>query len=137
MIIEHIVDAYEWHIMEIGHTVVSVPLPVILIYDGNLTVFMSTKFHHREASYRGFKIEEEGAKKGKIVRVKEGTMETDPDAGRIIDLSITKTVLAIFVSAALLLLIFTSVARSFRKNEGKAPKRHPVAAGAAHPFCPG
>ena len=122
MIIEHIVDAYEWHIMEIGHTVISVPLPMILIYDGNLTVFISTKFHHGEASYLGFKIEDLGSKKGKIVRVKEGTMETDPDAGRIIDLSITKTVLAIFVSAALLLLIFTSVARSFRKNEGKAPK---------------
>jgi F-type H+-transporting ATPase subunit a len=121
MIIEHIVDAYEWHIMEIGHTVVSVPLPVILYYDGNLTVFMSTKLHHGEASYNGYKIEEEGTKKGKIVRVKEGTMETDPDAGRIIDLSITKTVLAIFVSAALLLLIFISVAKSFRKNEGKAP----------------
>jgi F-type H+-transporting ATPase subunit a len=121
MIIEHIVDAYEWHIMEIGHTVVSVPLPVILIYDGNLTVFMSTKFHHKEEAYKGFKIEEEGAKKGKIVRVKAGTMETDPDAGRIIDLSITKTVLAIFVSGALLLLIFISVAKSYRKNEGKAP----------------
>jgi F-type H+-transporting ATPase subunit a len=53
--------------------------------------------------------------------VKAGTMETDPDAGRIIDLSITKTVLAIFVSGALLLLIFISVAKSYRKNEGKAP----------------
>jgi F-type H+-transporting ATPase subunit a len=121
MIMEHVVDAYEWHIMEIGHTVVSVPLPVILIYDGKLTVFMSTKFHHKEVSYLGFKIEDLGSKKGKIVRVKEGTMETDPDAGRLIDLSITKTVLAIFVSVALLLLIFISVARSFRKNEGKAP----------------
>jgi F-type H+-transporting ATPase subunit a len=121
MIIEHIVDAYEWHILAVGHTEVSVPLPVILIYDGKLTVFISTKFHHGEAAYKGFKIENEGAKKGKIVRVKEGTMETNPDAGRIIDLSITKNVLAIFVSAALLLIIFISVAKSFRKNEGKAP----------------
>jgi F-type H+-transporting ATPase subunit a len=121
MIIEHIVDAYEWHILAVGHTEVSVPLPVILIYDGNLTVFISSKFHHGEAAYKGFKIEEEGTKKGKIVRVKEGTMETDPEAGSIIDLSITKNVLAIFVSAALLLIIFISVAKSFRKNEGKAP----------------
>lgn len=121
MIIEHVVDAYEWHIMEIGHTVISVPLPVILIYDGKLNVFMSIKFHHGETSYLGFKIEDLGSKKGKIVRVKGGTMATNPDAGRIIDLSITKTVLAIFVSVALLLIIFISVARSFRKNEGKAP----------------
>jgi F-type H+-transporting ATPase subunit a len=122
MIIDHIVDAYEWHIMTIGQTHVSVPLPVILIYDGNLSVFMSTKFHHGHESYKGFKIAEEGAKKGKIVRVKEGTMEADEHAGGIIDLSITKNVLAVFVSAALLLIIFVSIAKSYRKNEGKAPK---------------
>ncbi len=122
MIIEHIVDSHEWHIMTIGHTHVSVPLPVILIYDGKLTVFMSSKFHHGQASHLGFKIEDLGSKKGKIVRVKEGTMETDENASRIIDLSITKTVLAIFFSAALLLIIFTSVARAYRRNKGGAPK---------------
>jgi F-type H+-transporting ATPase subunit a len=122
MIIEHIVDAYEWHIMEIGHTVVSIPLPVILIYDGKLIIFISNKFHHGKEAWRGFKIEEEGAKKGKIVKVKDGTMEADPDAARLIDLSITKTVFAIFISAALLLLIFITVANSYRKNKGRAPK---------------
>jgi F-type H+-transporting ATPase subunit a len=122
MIIDHIVDSHEWHIMTIGHTHVSVPLPVILFYDGHLTVFMSSKFHHGHASHLGFKIEERGSKKGKIVRVKEGTMEADENAGRIIDFSITKNVLAIFVSAALLLIIFVSIAKSYRKNEGKAPK---------------
>jgi F-type H+-transporting ATPase subunit a len=122
MIIEHIVDAYEWHIMEIGETHIYVPLPVILYYDGNLTVFMSSKFHHGKEAYNGFKIEEEGAKKGKIVRVMEGTMETDENAGRIIDLSITKTVLAIFFSAALLFIIFFSVANAYRRNKDKAPK---------------
>ncbi len=122
MIIDHIVDAYEWHIMEIGHTHVSVPLPVILIYDGKLSIFMSGRFHHGEASYKGFKIEEEGKNKGKVVRVKEGTMETDEAAGKPIDLSITKNVFALFVSIALVLAIFLSVANSYRKNRGKAPK---------------
>jgi F-type H+-transporting ATPase subunit a len=122
MIIDHIVDSYEWHILDIGHTHVSVPLPVILIYEGKLHVFMSSKFHHGHDSYKGFKIEDHGSKKGKIVRVKEGTMEADEQAGRIIDLSITKNVLAIFVSAALLLIIFISVAGSYRKNRGHAPK---------------
>jgi F-type H+-transporting ATPase subunit a len=121
MIIDHIVDAYEWHILTVGHTHVSVPLPVILFYDGNLTVFMSSKFNHGDEAYRGFKIEDEGAKKGKIVRVKEGTMEANPEAGSIIDLSITKNVFAIFISAALLLIIFISIAKSYRKNVGKAP----------------
>jgi F-type H+-transporting ATPase subunit a len=122
MIIEHIVDSYEWHIMQIGETHIYVPLPVILYYDGNFTVFMSSKFHHGKEAYLGFKIEELGSKKGKIVRVKEGTMETDGNAGQIIDLSITKNVLAIFFSAALLLIIFTSVANAYRRNKDKAPK---------------
>jgi len=122
MIIDHIVDSYEWHIMTIGHTHLSVPLPVILIYEGHLRIFSSSKFHHGQASHMGFKIEDQGSKKGKIVRVKEGTMETDEHAGRIIDLSITKTVLAVFFSAALLLIIFISVANAYRKNTGKAPK---------------
>jgi F-type H+-transporting ATPase subunit a len=121
MIIDHIVDSYEWHILDVGHTHVSVPLPVILIYEGKLHVFMSSKFHHGKAAHSGFKIEDHGAKKGKIVRVKEGTMEADENAGRIIDLSITKTVFAIWVRAALLMIIFVSVAGSYRKNRGKAP----------------
>jgi F-type H+-transporting ATPase subunit a len=121
MIIGHIVDAYEWHIMEIGKTAVSIPLPVILIYDGKLIIFISNKFHHGEVAWRGFKIEQEGTKKGKIVKVKEGTMEADPNASRLLDLSITKTVFAVFISIAFLLIIFISVARSYRKNEGKAP----------------
>jgi F-type H+-transporting ATPase subunit a len=122
MIIEHIVDSYEWHIITIGEIHVSLPLPVILIYEGKLRIFLSSKFHHGHASHMGFKIEEEGPKKGKIVRVIEGTMETDETAGRIIDLSITKNVLAIFFSAALLLIIFTSVASAYRRNKDKAPK---------------
>jgi F-type H+-transporting ATPase subunit a len=122
MIIDHIVDAYEWHIVTIGHTHVSIPLPVILIYEGKLSVFMSSKFHHGHDSHLGYKIEDMGPKKGKIVRVKEGTMEADENAGQIIDLSITKNVLAVFVSAALLMIIFLSVAKSFRKNKGGAPK---------------
>ena len=122
MIIDHIVDSYEWHIMTIGHTHVSVPLPVILVYEGKLNIFLSSEFHHGQVSHNGFKIEDHGAKKGKIVKVKEGTMEADENAGSLIDLSITKTVFAIWVSIALLLIIFISVAKSYTKNKGKAPK---------------
>jgi len=122
MIIEHIVDSYEWHIMTIGHTHISVPLPVILFYEGKLHMFMSSKFHHGHSSYSGFKIEEAGPKKGKIVRVREGTMETDENAGKIYDFSITKNVFAIFISATVIILIFTSVARAYKRRAGQAPK---------------
>ena len=38
------------------------------------------------------------------------------------DFSITKNVLFMFIAAALLILIFTAVARGYKTNEGKAPK---------------
>lgn len=122
MIIDHIIDAHEWHIMNIGHTHVSVPLPVILIHDGKLFAFMSGKFHHGTEAYKGFKIETEGENKGKIVRVIDGSMETDAGAKLPIDLSITKNVFGLFISATLLLLIFISVAKSYRRTAGKPPR---------------
>jgi F-type H+-transporting ATPase subunit a len=123
MIIDHIVDAHEWHIMNIGDKHISVPLPVILLFEGKLYAFMSSKFHHGHDSFKGFKIEtEEGNNKGKIVRVVDGTMETDTQAATPVDFSITKNVLSIFFSGIALCIIFISVARAYRKRKGQAPK---------------
>ena len=123
MIIEHIADSHEWHILSVGETHVTIPLPVILIDKGNFYAFMSTKFHHGHDSYKGFKVEDEdGADKGKIVRVKGATMETDLEAAMPFDLSITKNVLSIFISIFLLSIIFISVARVYKKRAGQAPK---------------
>jgi F-type H+-transporting ATPase subunit a len=120
MIIEHIIDAYEWHILDIGKTHVSVPLPVILIYEGKLYTFMSSKFHHGHDPYKGFMIAKEGPKKGKIVRMDE---HGQPDLeAKIYDLSITKNVFAIFFSAALIIFIFVSIARAYKRRAGQAPK---------------
>ncbi len=48
MIVEHVVDAHEWHIMTIGHTHISVPLPIILYQDGHLLTFSSSAFTNHE-----------------------------------------------------------------------------------------
>lgn len=53
MIIEHVVDSYEWHILNWGHTHISVPLPVIIYHEGQLITFMSSAFtnhvtHHKQ-----------------------------------------------------------------------------------------
>lgn len=120
MIIDHIVDAYEWHILDVGETHVSIPLPVILFYEGKLYTFMSSKFHHGHDPYKGFMIAQEGPKKGKIVRMDE---HGEPDLqARIYDFSITKNVFAIFFSATLIIIIFVSVARSYKRRAGQAPK---------------
>jgi F-type H+-transporting ATPase subunit a len=82
---------------------------------------MSSKFHHGYSSYKGFKLAKKGEHKGKIVRVKEGTMEIDEEASMPLDFSITKNVLAIFVSILLLSWIFISIGRAYTRRKGKAP----------------
>jgi F-type H+-transporting ATPase subunit a len=121
-IIKHIVDSHEWHILDVGETHVSVPLPVILWYEGKLHVFMSSKFHHGHSSHKGFMIAKKGDNKGKIVRVKEGTMTEDKEASLPLDFSITKNVFAIFVSILLLSLIFISVGNSYKRRKDQAPR---------------
>lgn len=117
-VIEHVSDAFEWHIATFGQTHLSVPLPIIL-YSGQKgwNVFMSSRFHHGHESYMGFKIEAEGKNEGKIVELN--------DKGEVIglplDLSVTKTVAGIMVSVVVMLLIFLSIAKSAKKGKNKAP----------------
>ena len=117
-VIEHVSDAYEWHIASFGETHLSVPLPIIL-YSKNkgLNVFMSSRFHHGYESYNNFRIEHEGEHEGKIVELN--------DQGEIIDLpvdlSITKTVAGIFVSVIAMLFIFLNIAKSAKLSANRAP----------------
>jgi len=123
MIIDHVVDNHEWHILEWGETAVSVPLPVILLDNGTIHTFFSSRFHHGTVSYEGYKLETEGNNKGKIVKVLPGTMETDKAAAIPLDFSITKTVLAMFFSMILLMLLFISVANAYKRRPNQAPKK--------------
>lgn len=117
MIIEHIVDAYEWHITNIGETHISIPLPVLLYSKiSGFHCFMSSKFHHGHKIYENFKIQEEGQYKGKIVEMINGK-DIKP-----MDFSMTKNVVAILFSMLLILWIFISVAKRYKKNPNKAPK---------------
>ncbi len=128
MIIEHIVDNHEWHILNVGDFSLTIPLPVILWFDGKLHTFMSSNFHHGHQQYQGFGISEEKENKGKIVRVNqekylaEGVIECDKTQEMPLDFSITKIVLAIFMSLALMTWLFISIARTYTKRQGQAPK---------------
>ncbi|MES2620970.1 MAG: F0F1 ATP synthase subunit A [Bacteroidota bacterium] len=116
MIIEHISDAHDWHIMDVGGHPVSIPLPVILYSNKGLDLFMSSKFEHGHAVHNGFKLEKQN-----IVAVNEAG-EVDAEAtNSIIDLSITKNVATLMFSVACLLWIFLSIAGAYKKNPNKAP----------------
>lgn len=120
MIMEHVVDNHEWHVAEIGSLHLTIPLPVILIYDGSLYTFCSSRFHNETHSYQGFTLEQEGPNKGKIVRTGEHGSSTSASP-KVYDFSITKIVLAILISTFLLTLIFITVARAYTRNRDKAP----------------
>lgn len=115
MIIEHVMDNHEWHIADFGETHITIPLPVILWYDGQFHLFLSSRFHNEAHAYKGFKMETEGANAQKIVR------EENPEAA-VYDFSITKVVLAILMSSALILIIFISMANRYKRNPNQAPK---------------
>ncbi len=119
MILEHVVDNHEWHVAEIGSLHLTIPLPIILLYDGRIYTFCSSRFHNESGSYLGFKLEKEGPHKGKIIRI--GSQGESAESIPVYDFSITKIVLAIFISTFLLILIFVSVANSFKRNRNKAP----------------
>jgi len=112
-IFDHIKDAHEWHILTVGHNHITIPLPVILISKNKgLQVFMSGKFKHGHAAYNGFRLETTGENKGKIL---------EEDGSRPLDLSITKNIVAMLCSIALLLWVFLSVGKAYRKDPLKPP----------------
>jgi F-type H+-transporting ATPase subunit a len=119
MIMEHVVDNHEWHIMAIGHFEVTIPLPIILYSEGTWHCFSSSRFHNEDHSYQGFRLEQEGPAKGKIVSL--DTTGHEGKGPKVYDFSITKTVLAIFISTLLLIVIFLTVARSYRRRPNEAP----------------
>ena len=118
LIFNHIKDSYEWHIATIGHTHISIPLPVMVYSQvSGFHFFMSGKLHHGTESYEGFKVASEGKYQRKLVEIMADGSELRPW-----DFSITKNVTSLFVSIALILFIFLSVAKRYRQNFARAPK---------------
>ncbi|SEM98218.1 ATP synthase F0 subcomplex A subunit [bacterium A37T11] len=116
-IMEHIGDSHVWHLW--GHT--SLPLPVILFTDKGIELFSSGEFHHGEHDYQGknytYRLVENHIK----VVGTDGNVDESASA-HIYDFSLTKNVIAMFLSVIILVLVFSSVAAAYKKREGKAPK---------------
>jgi F-type H+-transporting ATPase subunit a len=114
----HISNDYEFHITDIGKHQISVPLPVIVCNSkGEWFFFMSSKFHHKHESYKGFHIADAGKYSGQIVETLPDGLEYRP-----VDLSITKNVFAILFTVILLSIIFISIKRRYTRNPLRTPK---------------
>lgn len=100
---------------------VGFPLPVIL-WDGGLKVFLSSKFHHGETVA---KVGENHYKlyHGKIYKTDAaGTITYDAEHHatneKPLDFSITKNVVMIFVVFLIMFFMFKRMAKSYKKNNG-------------------
>ncbi len=120
-IMDHIGDSHEWHILtrKNGESV-AIYLPVI-VYNkkSGLNVFSSRKLAHGH-EYKGFRLEEEGEFKGRIVAVDDSGQI---DKGNMpLDFSMTKTVIGMLAAALIGLWLFLSLARSYKKTGISYPK---------------
>lgn len=122
LIMEHLGDSYYWHIFTYGEFDASIPLPIILINEGKIDIFMSSKFHHGHSAYKGYKIatETDGeGLEGSIICVDDNGVYTGK---KPLDFSITKNVFAIFIVTGLIIFLVLRGAKMAKKNEGQAPK---------------
>lgn len=118
-IMEHVGDAYSWHITTVGHTELSIPLPVILYSkQSGLSVFLSNKL--AEGKYNGFYVPSEGVHKGKIVEEISDATGAKSEV-RPMDFSITKLVLSLLITVFINLYLFLFIARKYKRNELTEP----------------
>jgi len=128
-IMHHISDAHEFHIMDIDGKPVSLPLPIILWTEKGLVTFMSHEFHHNDDGT--LVVEEDGMKFVKhhenIYQLNEGQSVVTFDeehhptnAIKPLDFSVTKNVFSLFLSAAILFLLFGSAFKKYKSID--APK---------------
>ena len=111
MIMHHVVDDHIWHFFD-GHYG-TLYLPVIVYSEEKgFDAFSSSNFYNEEhelVDYNGYKLD-------------HGHISIIGSDAYVLDLSITKNVAMLLITAALMLFVFISVANGYKKNAGKAPK---------------
>lgn len=116
-VLGHLSDSYEWHICTINGHHISVPLLVIVKSqrDNKWHLFSSSRFHDSEDGvYEGFYIDR--ARQGKVYE--KGIDE------RPLDFSFTRDALQIWLNAILLIVVFLTASRWYKRHNNKttAPK---------------
>jgi len=138
VIFGHILDGHDFHFFDITHadgskTPIGIPLPVILYSpQRGLDVFMSSKFEHGHKSYKGYRLLEEhyleklkeeghdlkkeGLSAGKIIPV-DANDHLDKSV-KFYDISLTRNVVQMILSLALLVWIMVTIAKRYQKGHG-------------------
>lgn len=115
-IMHHVKDSHEWHFATIGHTHVTLSLPVIIYSsDRGIEFYSSSSFvdpdtHHFGVEHNGYYIDDHD----KLKAVDESRF--------FIDLSITKNVAMLFLILVVTLYLTLSASGYYKKHPNKAPR---------------
>ncbi|APA64356.1 MULTISPECIES: F0F1 ATP synthase subunit A [Maribacter] len=129
-ILHHLKDSHDFHLFSYTNDAgerkhVGFPLPVILWSSNGLVTFMSSEFHHDD---NGEVIVEKNGSKfvklhSKIYELEAGASSVNFDeehhatnAHKVLDFSITKSVVGFLIVGLFLLLAFSSLARQYKKK---------------------
>ena len=108
----HISDSHSWPIFEYKNAegkevAIKLPLPVIAYHKGDWIFTLSSSFDEGATyEHNGYSYSIDA--KGKLVAA---------DGESVFDISITRNVASMFMSAALILLLFVGAARSYKRSE--------------------
>jgi F-type H+-transporting ATPase subunit a len=111
VILHHVLDDHIWHFFEGHYGTWYLPI-IVYTKERGLESFSSHHFYnenHEVVPYNGYKLD-------------HNHIYLEATGDKVLDLSITKNVATLFINAIILLLVFTAVARGYKKNTGKAPK---------------
>ena len=110
IVLEHLADAYEWHIASYQGKHLSIPVPIIIRSS------QTGQWHFCTAHSlpQGFFFNKNAH--GKIYEKMQDGSEVRP-----LDLSITKAVMQIWIVAAILITVFLTCARWYKKHDKTSP----------------
>ena len=136
-IIHHIADAHEIHLWGEGASAVHIPLPVILFSkEHGFDAFMSSAFEgHGEVrlakrkhevtyalSHGHISVHDEHSDHDHAGHDHSDGAHTDHAHIDLYDLSITKSIFGMLMMMVLMLVVFGSMAKSYGRSAGQAPK---------------
>ena len=129
-ILHHLKDSHDFHLFSYSNDAgerkhVGFPLPVILLSSNGLATFMSSEFHHDDNGQ--VIVERNGSKfvklHSKIYELDNGASSVSFDeehhatnAHKVLDFSITKSVVGVLLVGLLMLLAFSSLAKQYAKK---------------------
>jgi F-type H+-transporting ATPase subunit a len=134
VIFGHVLNAHEFHFMDIGDHPVTIPLPVILYSpQRGFTTFMSSKFEHGHKTYKNYAILTEHSIHEMGLDPKKffvGSIVAINDAGeydasvKVYDISLTRNVVQMLLALIIFVWIMLRIAKRYKSGVGvtSAPK---------------